>query len=317
MSVFAIVHPTGLVGQEIRELLGRNPESWSEVRLLTSDETEVGNLTDIGGKAAMVTQLDEEGLRGVEVAFFCGVATESAELAQQLDPGAVAVLTDSTATLEVGRPVVHGVNSADLAGAADRLLLNPHPGVLLLSHLVHPLLELGLTRCNATLIMPTSISEKQGLDELFAQARQIVAMVQEREQAVFGRQLAFSLYPDSVAPGQLTQQLRALFPEGPAIAAQTIQAGVFHGLSASVHVTFSKDPGLSALQEALAASPRVEINETDQPLSPIDSAARAEVLLDDPQTDGHGGYWLWAVMDNLVLGAQNALGVARAALRGG
>ncbi len=314
MSVFAIVHPTGLLGQEIRQLLGRESKSWTELRLLASDETEVGSLTDIGGNAAMVAKLEEESLRGVEVAFLCGDAEGTAQAIDQLDPTTVAVIASSSAASEVGLPVVHGVNSSSLAAGTDRLLLSPHPGVILLAQLVQPLLDLGLTTCSATLVMPASTSEKRGMDELFAQTRSIVAMVEEREQNIFGRQLAFNLYPDTLAPGTLAQQLRAIFQEGPPIVAQTIQGSIFHGISASVHLTFAEDPGLAAFKEALEATSALEFNQADQVSSTIDAAASDEILLDDPQTDGHGGYWLWAVMDNLVGGARNALEIAQAAL---
>ena len=314
MSVFAIIHPTGLLGQEIRELLGRQPESWSDVRLLSHDETEVGSLTDIGGSAAMVVKLEAESLRGVEVAFLCGDAEANARVIDQLDPGTVAVIASSgAAASEAGLAVVHGVNSSDLAETTDRLLLSPHPGVILLAHLIEPLRHLGLTHCSATLVMPASIAEKRGMDELFSQTRSIIAMVEEREQAVFGRQLAFNLYPDSLAPGLLTEQLRALFTDGPTIVAQTIQGGIFHGVSASVHLTFAEDPGLAAFQEALAASSALELHHGDLTASTIDVAASEAILVGEPQTDGHGGYWVWAVMDNLVGGAGNAVGIAQAA----
>ncbi len=315
MSVIAIIHPTGLLGQEIRDLLGRQPESWSEVRLLSSDETQVGALTDIGGSAAIVVKLEAESLRDVEVAFLCGDAEATAPVIDQLDPGTLAVIANSGAGVsEKGLAVVHGVNSSNLAEATDRLLLSPHPGVILLAHLVEPLRHLGLTHCCATLVMPASVADKRGMDELFSQTRSIVAMVEEREQAVFGRQLAFNLYPDSLPPGLLTAQLRTLFADGPVIVAQTIQGGIFHGVSASVHLTFAEDPGLAAFQEALAASSALELHHGDLTASTIDGAASEAIVVGEPRSDGNGGYWLWAVMDNLVGGAGNAVGVARAAI---
>ena len=56
MSVIAIVHPTGLLGTEIRETLDRRHELWREIRLYSDREDEIGSLTEIGGSAAMVNR---------------------------------------------------------------------------------------------------------------------------------------------------------------------------------------------------------------------------------------------------------------------
>ena len=47
----------------------------------------------------------------------------------------------------------------------------------------------------ATLVLPASLHDDAGLEELFEQSRQIIAMRERRRAKVFGAQLAFNLLP--------------------------------------------------------------------------------------------------------------------------
>jgi aspartate-semialdehyde dehydrogenase len=140
-------------------------------------------------------------------------------------------------------------------------------------------------------------------------------MVEQRPTAVFGRQLAFNIYPDARPPGLLTPQLRAVLGDEVPVVARGLQAGVFHGIGASLHLRFDHDPGGAALRDALTQSGVVTVLDDDHPPSPIDTPRRQDIQIAEPQPDGAGGYWLWAVTDNLSRGgAVNALGIALAAL---
>jgi aspartate-semialdehyde dehydrogenase len=315
MSVFAIVHPSGLVGQELRELLDQNQESWSDLRLLATDETEVGTLTEVRGRAAIVQRLEEDSLRGVDVLFLCGDAASSRPLVSQVDPATVVVMMSADATIEDALPVVHGVSPAEAVRGTSRVFLSPDPGVVLVAHLVAPLLPLGLVAAQATLTVPASTRDREGLDELFNQSRAIIAMVEQRPTTIFGRQLAFNLYPDERPPGLLTPQLRAVLGTAVPVVARSLQTAVFHGIGASLHLSFESDPGGAALRDALTLSGPVTVFDDDAPPSPIDTPMRQDIQIAEPQPDGAGGYWLWAVTDNLTRGgAVNALGIAQVAL---
>ena len=49
LTTLAVVHPTTLLGKELREALEKSPELWDELRLLSTDATEVGTLTESRG----------------------------------------------------------------------------------------------------------------------------------------------------------------------------------------------------------------------------------------------------------------------------
>lgn len=315
MTRLAIVHPSGLLGQELKELLEERHPGVG-LALLTRDETEVGTLTEIMGAAAMVQRLEEGDLDQVEVAFFCGAAALNRPLLTDLPAGTTGILLSPDAGAGDGRPVVAGVNDGD--AEAGTVLLSPHPGAVLLAHLLAPLSPLVPERAAATLLHPASLHGQEGLDELFEQTRSILAFRPERPQTVFGRQLAFSHYPLSPARSDLGELVRQCLGRELPVTAHPLQGGSFHGLSASVFVRFADDPGIAALREALSRHPPLELVDADaeQP-APIDVATRREILVGTVEPDPHdpGSYWLWAVMDNLTVGgALNALGIAETVL---
>jgi aspartate-semialdehyde dehydrogenase len=313
VSAIAILHPTGLLGKELRETLeARHPE-WADLRLLSSREEEIGTLTEIAGAAALVGRFEPESLAGVSVAFFCGAMADNRPLLAGLPPETTAVVLSFDATVEDGRPVVAGVNTA--AARDGRVLLSPHPGAVLLAHLLHPLRGLAPEEAVATLIQPASVRDDAGLEELFEQTRQIVGMTQRTPTPVFGAQLAFNVLPAPLPPGPLAAQLAAVLAGPPPAALQILQGAVFHSIAASLYVRFSGEPSLQSVRKALADHPALELADRPRHLGPIDAAASDKVLYGPPRRDeSRGGIWLWAVMDNLTRGgALNAVEIAEAA----
>ncbi len=323
MTTLALVHPSGLVGKELRETLERRPELWDEIRQLTTDPDEIGALTEVGGAAALVARADAESLAGADAVFLCGAADAGRELLEAVPPGATAIFVHAEPArgeaavpphgTAAATPVVAGVNPE--AAIAGGVLASPHPGTVLLAHLLHPLRRFGLAGGSAVLVQPTSVYDG-GLDELFGQARNIVAMQSQEEPEVFGRQLAFNLLPTPVAGPAVAGDLRAVLGGGEAalpLAVRVIQGGVFHGVSAAVHLQFDRGVDPEAVREALGEHPANRLAEEGELLGPIDAAASDEVLIGGVEAvapaDG-GGVWIWAVMDNLTRGgALNAVGI--------
>jgi aspartate-semialdehyde dehydrogenase len=313
VSAVAILHPTGLLGKELRETLeARHPE-W-DLRLLSDREDEIGTLTEIAGAAALVGRFEPESLEGVSLAFLCGDMAANRPLLAELPPETTAVVLSYDATVEDGLPVVAGVNTADAHGR--RVLLSPHPGVVLLAHLLHPLRQLALAEAAATLIQPASMRDDAGLEELFEQTRQIVAMTRRTPTPVFGAQLAFNVLPAPLPAEPVAAQLRSVLAGAPSVALQILQGAVFHSVAASVYVRFAEPLSPQAVRKALAAHPVIELAEKPRHLGPIDAAANDKVLLGAVRKDeATGGFWLWAVMDNLTRGgALNAIEIAEAVL---
>ncbi len=312
--LLAIVEATTLLGKEVRDTLIGQPDLWREIRLLTTRESEVGALSEVAGAATFVQRADEDGLSGVDLVFCCGTDEEARKVLDVLPETATAVVVASDLkdyAAIAGQPIVAGVNFAK--SQHGRVLLSPHPAVVLLAHLLHPLRGLGIEEAVATVILPASMHGDPGIDELFEQTRQIIAMTARRPSPIFGAQLAFNLLPTPASVVPLSTQLREVLAGDPPASLQLVQGGVFHSLAASVYVRFANPADAKSLRRTLGQQPHLELAKKPGHLGPIDAAAHEKILVgavqEEPSTQG--GFWLWAVMDNLTRGgALNAVEIA-------
>jgi aspartate-semialdehyde dehydrogenase len=312
VSAIAIVHPTNLLGKELTETLENRGPRWTDIRLLSTREDEIGNLTEVAGAAALVQRYEPDSLDGIRVAFFCGPVEHNRPVLEKLPPETTAVVLSPDADASDGVPVVAGVNTP--AACSGGVLLSPHPAVVLLAHLLHPLRELAPESAVATLIQPASMRDDPGIEELFEQTRQIVAMIQRRPTPVFGAQLSFNLLPTPLPADPVAAQLHAVLGGPPPVSLQILQGGIFHSLSASVYVRLGGNPGLQAVRRALGEHLYLEVADKPRHLGPIDAAASEKVIFGTVRRDEAGGFWLWAVMDNLTRGGVlNAVEIAEAA----
>jgi aspartate-semialdehyde dehydrogenase len=312
MSKYAILHPTTLLGKELKETLERRP-GWQEIRLLSTQDDEIGTLTEVAGAAAVVQRYDPDDLHGLTAVFLSGPAAQNRPILAELPPGVTGILLSPDSTLDDGRPVVAGVNLEAVGSGGT--VLSPHPAVVLLAHLLHPLAGLEPQRAVATVLQPASIEGDAGIEELVGQTRNIFTMTGRKASPVFGAQLAFNLMPAPLSVEPLTAQLGAVLGRPSPAVLQVIQAGVFHSLSVSVHLHFGGEtaPSPQAIRQALAASPYLEVADTPKHLGPVDAAGSDKVIFGTVRKATDGGFWLWAVMDNLTRGgALNAIEVAEA-----
>jgi aspartate-semialdehyde dehydrogenase len=317
LTSLAVVHPVNLLGKELRESLGRGAAGlqWQEVRLLSTIADEIGTLTEAGGAAAVVQRYEPGSLDGVSVAFFCGPIAANRALLAELPPEVTAVVLSPDASLADGHPVVAGINTRPRGAknGGSEVLLSPHPAVVLLAHLLHPLTAFEPREAVATLIQPVSLYDDVGIEELFEQTRQIIAITPRWRSPVFGAQIAFNLLPGAspeTAAETVVASLAAVLPAPVPVAIQVVQGGVFHCLALSLHVRCGSGASPQAIRKAIAASPYVELAKDARHLGPIDAAASDKVLLGSVRGD-LGGFWIWAVMDNLTRGgAVNALEIA-------
>ncbi len=312
MSAIAIVHPGTLVGKELREALESRMKSWRDIRLLSTEAEEVGTLTEVQGAAAMVQRYDPESLKDVSTVYFCGPVAANRPLYGDVSSNALAVVLSPDSTPEDGVPIVAGVNSE--AVATGSRLVSPHPAVVLLAHVLHPLRPMQPVDLVGTIIQPASAQGDPGIQELFEQTREIVAMISRTPSPVYGKQLSFNLLPTASDTLPLSGMLQKVVPEMPPVPLQMVQGGIFHGMAVSLHVRFGGNPTPQALRKALSANPYVEMSEDPKHLGPIDSGTSDKVLVGTIRPDEAGGFWFWIVMDNLTRGtALNAIEIAEAA----
>jgi aspartate-semialdehyde dehydrogenase len=310
MSAIAIVHPSDLLGKELTETLENRSKQWQDIRLLSTLPEEIGGLTDVSGAAAIVAPYDPDALKGASTIYFCGPIAANRPLFDDVPKGATAVVLSPDATPADGQPVVAGVNSE--AARLGQVLVSPHPAVVLLAHLLHPLRALQLEAAAATVIQPASLFGTPGLEELFEQTRQIVAMSDRRQTPVFGAQLAFNMLPTTADTLPLAEILGQVMETKTPVAVQVLQGGVFHSLAVSLHVRLGAKATVQSVRKALTAHTYLEPANRPKHLGPIDAAAQDKVILGtirkEERKDATDGFWVWAVMDNLTRGgALNAI----------
>jgi aspartate-semialdehyde dehydrogenase len=318
MTTLAVINPSRLVAREVRDRLEAEIDLWQELRLLTTSAEEVGTLTEARGTATIVQAFEPMALDGVDLAFVCGPMAEVRPVLEARPSATRAVLISSDASAGDAPPLVAGVN---LEGApTEAVVISPDPGTVHLAHLLRPLQALGLERAVATLLQPVSVLDASALDELFEQARALLSFQPVVGSASLPQQLAFNLLPVEGPPDLITEQLRVVLDTEVPLAVELLQAGVFHGSSASLYFELDPDPGEAAVAAQLREHPGIELlTAGERSLGPIDAASSEGIRVGELRRAGGraGAYWLWSVIDNLTRGgADNALAVARALLAG-
>lgn len=318
MKSCALLFPTTLLGEELRECLAERPDLCDELGLYTTDEDAVGTLAEFRG-AGMVQRFEPRALSEVNLVFVAGSPPNLDEILEQLPAGVRTILVAPEEAPEGAVEIVDGVNLDD-AAAAD-LVVSPHPAAVHLAHLVQPLLDLGLEELTATVLQPVSMLPGAALDELLAQSRNLLSFEPVEATETLPHQAAFNLLPTHREPGELGATFRYLWGDTPRVQVQIIQTGVFHCLSTSAELRFDgpMDPG--EVREVLESAPRVAWwDDPEEPLSPVGAASTDEVLIGRLSSGGPDRpevLWLWSVMDNLTRGgALNAVAIAEAMLPG-
>ena len=316
MSTLALIHPTDLLGVELRQSLDRRRDLWQELLLFSTSEDEIGSLTETRGAAAMVLKLEKDSLDRVDVAFLNASIDANRSVLEQLPATTAAVILSTDADPGDGPPIVAGVNLDE--ASRDTPLISPHPATVALAHLLYPLLGFGPRLAVATVLQPVSVHGKPGLDEMFEQTRSILSFDDKPPRQVFPIQIVFNIVPPASPQKHLESQLQTVLGRELPVSIHLVQAGVFHSFSTTLYLELAEDPGLEAVRRALCEHPMNEVAEEPEVLGPIDAAARDEVLIGnvEPVAGGAGRYRLWAVMDNLTCGgALNAIQILEAISR--
>ncbi|MEO8505412.1 MAG: Asd/ArgC dimerization domain-containing protein [Acidobacteriota bacterium] len=312
MPSIDIVHPTTLLGKEVRERIDAFPSLSGDLRLLSPKETEVGTLTEARGEAAVVVRLGQN-LPLADIVLFCGSIEETRPLLVELPATSTGIVLSPWATVADGTPVVAGVNLS--TAKRGMVLVSPSAGAVGLARLLQPLRPLGVMSASATVLQPASLHGDEALQELFDQARNILTFAAPPPSPIFDGQMAFNMRlgpPDGTA---LRDHLASVLDDSVELSAQTVQAGIFHGVSVSVELRFAMDPGAEAIQKAWRDTDGIEIFEPGNRLGPIDAAQSDMLLLGELRAEPQrpGTYWAWATIDNLTAaGAINALHLADA-----
>jgi aspartate-semialdehyde dehydrogenase len=222
--------------------------------------------------------------------------------------------------------MIEGDDSGDDDGAG--LYVIAHPAAIALALFLRRLQAYEpLRRVVVQVMAPASEHGTKGVEELQQQTVSLLSF-KSLPQAVFDTQAGFNLLAryGAGAPvpledtGQRIERhlatLLAVPGEGegaPMPSLRLLQAPVFHGYSFSVWVEFESNPGVEAVEQALA-SPLIEIRGEDfEPPTNVSQAGQTGIAVGaiEPDRNDAEACWFWVVADNIRLPADNAVELAR------
>ncbi|HEY0370472.1 MAG TPA: Asd/ArgC dimerization domain-containing protein [Thermoanaerobaculia bacterium] len=314
-----IVNPLTLVGTELQTLLRERAFPYAKIALLDATGKAAGALTEVDAEPAVVTSVEQEGLDDLDLVFFCGPAAPNQQwIERHAEDDFIAVDLSQPSTAEDGKLAIAGVNLESLDGS-DEVLISPHPVAIPLALIFQQIATLSpIEMCTATVVQPASEFD-QGVEELAAQTISVLSITSV-PQTVFDRQLAFNLYPAREHNEELiVTQVRSLTDARTQLALLITQGTIFHAHTFSLFLKTRDTLDPSRIIDALKANPALLFAEGDQQFGTIDAAGKDEVLIAEVRPDPaiKGGFWVWAVCDNLRRGsALNAVLIAEKVLFG-
>lgn len=314
----AIMNPLTLVGAEIKTILRERAFPFERVVLLDTTGQAAGALTDIADEPVIVSAATPEELADVDLVFFCGPAAGNRQWIEG-ENGYVVVDVSQPTTVEDGKLTIAGVNLESI-DAGDRKLVSPHPIAIPIALILHEIEKVAKVElCTATVVQPASEFDQPGVEELAKQTISVLN-VHSVPKEIFDRQLAFNLYP--ALEGReafVVSQIRAVTDVRAQVALFITQGTIFHGHTFSLFVKVDGNVDQAQIENALKQNPAIAFPEGDQQFGTIDAAGKDEVLVAEVRADAAvpGGFWIWAVCDNLRRSsALNAVLIAEKALFG-
>jgi aspartate-semialdehyde dehydrogenase len=325
-KIFAIIGSESLMGRELREVLAETPFR-HRVKLIGAP-IDSGVLSGEGDEAVLIAPLEEDSLRGAQVALLAGTATsahKAFDLVSGLDPAPS--LIDLTFSLE-DRPQARLrapiAEPEDYRAPAGSVHIIAHPAAAALALLLNRLHDaVPLTRSVIQILEPASERGLKGLHELQKQSVGLLSF-QKLPQEVFDAQLGFNLLPrygtEALEPLEnfemrIERHLAALLSmagKTPMPSLRLVQAPVFHGYSMSAWIEFESKPDADQIGEALASAEIEVRRREEEPHTNVGVAGQSGIAVSvQPDRNDARACWFWIVADNLRLAADNAVAVAR------
>ncbi len=182
----AILGATGMVGQELLDLLVERQFPMKSLTLLSSARS-AGSRVLVGGKEYAVQQVSAEAFKGIDVAFFAAGGQVSQEWVKPaVDAGALVIDNTSAFRLRDDVPLVVPEVNGDEILRHKGIISNPNCSTIIMAIVLKPILDrAGLKRIVVSTYQAVSGAGGRGMDELRRQTEDYVA----------GRELEASILP--------------------------------------------------------------------------------------------------------------------------
>jgi aspartate-semialdehyde dehydrogenase len=313
----AVVGATGQVGTLMLQLLRERGLPARELVPFASARS-VGRELEGG---LVVRGLDEESIRGFDLALFSAGASTSGEWAPRFaDAGAVVIDNSSRWRMHEDVPLVVSEVNPDALAAHRGIVANPNCSTMQMVVALAPLhARAGIERLVISTYQAVSGTGKRAVDELLDQSHALLHQREIAPPSAYAHQIAFNALPHAGAfadGDDHTDEERKLIDETRKIlgdpqirvSATCVRVPVLNGHSEAVNVQTRRELSPERARELLAAAPGVSV--LDDPAAAvyplaIDASGRDEVFVGRIRRDpGHErALDLWIVADNLRKGA--------------
>ncbi|HEX9263930.1 MAG TPA: aspartate-semialdehyde dehydrogenase [Candidatus Binatia bacterium] len=329
----AVVGATGLVGEQMREVLEEREFPVGELRLLASERS-AGQLLPFQGKQIRVGLLQEDSFDNIDIGLFSAGGSVSAKFAPlAVAAGAVVVDNTSTFRMEPDIPlVVPEVNAKEIANYKNRgIVANPNCSTIQMVVALKPIHDAArIKRLVVSTYQSVSGAGRKAMEEL---SEQVSALFngKEIEKNKFPHQIAFNCIPhiDAFLENGYTKEEIKMIEETRKIlgepnlpvTATTVRVPVFCSHSESINVETVVKLSATEAKQILREAPGVILadapEENNYPMA-IDATGKDATYVGRVREDHSvaNGLNLWVVSDNLRKGAAlNAVQIAEILIR--
>jgi len=329
----ALVGTDSMRGREIKNVLGQKNIGAFDLEFFDPEVAEeYSKLTEFKKEPKVIRGTSGNPLEGIDLVFLASDKETNLALGRKaLEQGSLAIDLSETFNDREDIPlVVAGVNDGGLDPKKSRLVANPHPVTIMLSHLFHRVgPKFGIRKAVAFVLQPASAFDDAGIQEL---AGQSVALLNGSapKKKVFKEQIAFNILSRTESPDDdgfcpserriVAEIKRVLGKPAFPLFLSVIQAPVFHTYSLMTYLEFEQEADIASLQTLFLDKATFKLTPFREscPASSITVSGKNEIFVgqikkeeSNPRT-----FWIWLVADNLTRGsALNAFDISKKLLQ--
>jgi aspartate-semialdehyde dehydrogenase len=317
----AIVGATGLVGENLLEILAERKFPVGKVHALASERS-IGKDVAFGNRKLKVADLASFDFSDVQIGLFSAGASVSKEHAPRAAAcGCVVIDNTSQFRYETNIPlVVPEVNAERIADYAETgIIANPNCSTIQMVVALKPIYDaVGISRINVATYQAVSGAGRKALEEL---VRQTTTLLNGRPLEIQGnaKQIAFNAVPhiDQFQDNRYTKEemkivwetRKILGDETIAVNPTAVRIPAFFGHSEALHIETQRKISAREVCDLLRSAPGVRLidgtNTGEYPTAVTDGAGTDLVYVGRVREDiSHPlGINLWVVSDNIRKGA--------------
>lgn len=317
----AVVGATGLVGQEILNVLEERSFPFDELYLVASSKS-VGQKMTFKGKEYQIKSIEEACKLAPDIAIFSAGGNTSLEWAPKFaEAGSIVIDNSSAWRMDPTKKLIVPEINGNVLTIDDRIIANPNCSTIQMVMALAPLhVKYGLKRIVVSTYQSVTGTGKDAVQQMMDERKGVTGT------KVYPHPIDMNALPhiDSFLDNGYTKEEMKMVNEtrkimgdnSIGVTSTTVRIPSIGGHSEAVNVEFKEDFNLSEVRSILASTPGVIVQ--DDPKNniypmPINSKGRDEVFVGRLRRDESQPNTLnmWIVADNLRKGAAtNAVQIA-------